>query len=605
MKRRILALASALTLLLAAAACTYRGAESDGTASPSPSPGKIYLYGEYHGVEKILNKEFEIWYDYYHNENMRHLFIEYPYYTAEFLNIWMRSDDDGILEELYNDWEGTQAHNPLIKEFYRKIKSDCPETVFHGTDVGHFNGTTGRRFLKYLEDENQKDSAMYRLAQEAMEQGDYYYSRGGEAYRENKMAENFIREFDSLDGQSVMGIYGSAHTGLDAMDFSGAVPCMANQLKARYGDAVFSEDLSWMAEDITWMAKETEPLRVDTITVGGKAYKALYFGISDLTGFKNFVSREFWRLEDAYDDFKDNPKTGDVLPYDNYPMLIETGQVFVIDYTLTDGTVKRMYYRSDGLVWDGRPATEEFTVEEEKLTLNDVGVHKLDLNTEYSVDLDGDGVPDTLRLHNNNPQWSCEVLFNGDKINDGDDWQWISQAHLIRRAGNSVALIYQQDGDGNMCTTSIYTFTDGKAKKTEYRRYAYSFLTDDSLLLTTPVYYFLGNQFVSIEAAINADFTLTLGNDGWFKVITEHDSGSAEDVYRSKTEIPMLRLENGEYVEAKLPAGTRVYPQFIDEAQTRMIMKTDDGALWMYVRDSAGLHFEESDLFDGCTYAGP
>jgi hypothetical protein len=355
MKRKIFALASALCLLLAAA-CAYRGAESDGTASPSPSTGKIYLYGEHHGVEKILNKELEIWYDYYHNENMRHLFIEYPCYTAEFLNIWMRSEGDEILEAVYDDWEGTPGHKPVVKEFYRKIKSECPETIFHGTDVGHQHDTTGKRFIEYLEANNLKDSAMYRLAQEAIEQGDYYYSTRDEVYRENKMAENFIREFDSLEGQSVMGIYGSAHTGLDAMVFSGAVPCMANQLKARYGDAVFSEDISWLAKDI-------EPLWADTLVVGGKTYKALNFGISDLTGFKNFVSREFWRLEDAYDDFKDNPKTGDVLPYDNYPMNIETGQVFVIDYTLTDGTVKRMYYRSDGNVWNGRPATEEFTVD--------------------------------------------------------------------------------------------------------------------------------------------------------------------------------------------------------------------------------------------------
>lgn len=513
MKRSFFTLAAALGLLLAATACTYRGAESNGTASPSPSSGKIYLYGEAHGVEKILNREFELWYDYYHNENMRHLFIEYPCYTAEFLNIWMQSDGDEILEAVYNDWEGTPSHNPHVKEFYRKIKSDCPETVFHGADVGHQHDTTGKRFIEYLEANNLKDSAMYKMAQEVIEQGDYYYRTRDEAYRENKMAENFIREFDSLDGQSVMGIYGNAHTGLDAMDFSGAVPCMANQLKARYGNAVFSEDLSWMVKDI-------EPLWAGTLVVGGKPYKALNFGIWDLTGFKNFVSREFWRLEDAYDDFKDNPKTGDFLPYDNYPMNIETGQVFVIDYTLTDGTVKRMYYRSDGRVWNGQPSTEEFTVEEEKLALNDVGVHMLDLYTKYSVDLDGDGAPDTLELLNNKPEWSCAVLFNGDKINDGDDWEWISRAHLIRRA-------------------------------------------------------------------------------------EEYVSGLPEAAYRSKTEVPMRRLENGEYVEALLPAGTRVYPLFIDEAQTRMIMKTDDGALWMYVRDSAGLHFEEGDQFEGCTYAGP
>jgi hypothetical protein len=82
-----------------------------------------------------------------------------------------------------------------------------------------------------------------------------------------------------------------------------------------------------------------------------------------LTGFKDYVYREVWRLEDSYNDFKDNAKTGDVLPYDDYSMLIEKGQVFVVEYKKTDGSLKRMYYRSDGGVWNNRPTTEEFTIE--------------------------------------------------------------------------------------------------------------------------------------------------------------------------------------------------------------------------------------------------
>ena len=44
-------------------------------------------------------------------------------------------------------------------------------------------------------------------------------------------------------------------------------------------------------------------------------------------------------------------------------MLIETGQVFVIDYTKTDGSVERKYYRSDGYVWNGLPSTEQFIID--------------------------------------------------------------------------------------------------------------------------------------------------------------------------------------------------------------------------------------------------
>lgn len=309
-------------------------------------------------TNSILNKELELWHEYYHNEGMRHLFVELPYYTAEFTNIWMQADSDEILDALFNDSAGTAANTPAGKEFYQKIKREYPETIFHGTDVGHQYDTTGERFLEYLETNGLKDSEQYSLTVEAIEQGRLFYEDDDFVYRENKMTENFIREFDNINGESIMGIYGGAHIGLDAMEHSTqSVPCMANQLKGRYGDAVHSEDLFWVTKDI-------EPIRTDSININGKEYVASYFGQQDLTAlFPDYIYREFWRMENAFEDFKEKPKTGDVLPYDNYPMLIETGQAFVIDYKKTDGTIMRMYFRSDGNDWNGMPSTEEFSLE--------------------------------------------------------------------------------------------------------------------------------------------------------------------------------------------------------------------------------------------------
>lgn len=82
----------------------------------------IYLYSEKHGVKKFLDKEFELWYDYYYTQEMRHLFSEYPYYTAEFLNIWMQMDNNEILNEIFADIRGTLGVIPEAKEFYQKIK---------------------------------------------------------------------------------------------------------------------------------------------------------------------------------------------------------------------------------------------------------------------------------------------------------------------------------------------------------------------------------------------------------------------------------------------------------------------------------------------------
>ena len=332
------------------------------TAAAEPSSleaetdGQIYLYGEQHGEQAIYEKEFELWDEYYRKDGLRHLFVELPYYTAEFLNLWMEAEDDMILEEVYADWEGSSAHNPYYKEFYQKIKQNCPETVFHGTDVGHQYDTTGQRYLDYLKENQLEESGQYQLASECIGQGEYFYENSDNIYRENKMAENFARAYDAIGGESIMGIYGNAHVGIDAMEYSArAVPCMANQLYASYGDRIHSEDLTWILKDI-------DPIRVDTVTVEGKTYQASYFGKEDLTGFKDFTYREFWRLEGAYEDFKDHPKTGEVLPYNNYPMLIETGQVFILDIGKTDGSVMRSYYRSDGNRWNGDLTTEGFPV---------------------------------------------------------------------------------------------------------------------------------------------------------------------------------------------------------------------------------------------------
>ena len=105
--------------------------------------------------------------------------------------------------------------------------------------------------------------------------------------------------------------------------------------------------------------------RVDTLQIKGKEYTASYFGKMDLSAiFPDYQYREFWRLENAYNDFKDCPTTGNVLPYNNYPMEIEKGQVFVIEYTKTDGSVIREYHRADGNTWQGSLVTEEFSIEE-------------------------------------------------------------------------------------------------------------------------------------------------------------------------------------------------------------------------------------------------
>jgi hypothetical protein len=83
-------------------------------------------------------------------------------------------------------------------QFFRQIKANYPETVFHGTDVGHQYKTTGKRYLDALKAAGKEGSAEFARAAEIIEQGKRYYKALQPDYRENCMAANFMWEFDKL-----------------------------------------------------------------------------------------------------------------------------------------------------------------------------------------------------------------------------------------------------------------------------------------------------------------------------------------------------------------------------------------------------------------------
>lgn len=112
-------------------------------------------------------------------------------------------------------------------------------------------------------------------------------------------------------------------------------------------------------------AKEVQiMIRKDILTVGGKEYEAAYFGERDMSSWSDYASkREYWRLENVGDDFKECRKDSEVLPYNNYPPIaIEEGQVFVIDYHKKEGGIDRRVYLADGTVWQGLDSTRRIFV---------------------------------------------------------------------------------------------------------------------------------------------------------------------------------------------------------------------------------------------------
>lgn len=316
-------------------------------------PGTIYMYGERHGIKEFIEKELALWQEHYAN-GARHLFLEDSYFTAYQLNLWMKESDNAAFDIYFDSMSGTFAGSPFIKEFFMHLKQTCPETVFHGFDVGHHYESLGDTVLADLENNGMKDSEVYRLVSECVEQGKKYYGTGeipDEAYRENQMVENFLREVAALTGDDVMVITGAFHADLDGFaDMDRTVPSLANQLVNTHGLDIISQNVN-----------ELVPPKSDMLTIGGKEYAATYYN-EEYIGLwlPDHVSRAYWHVTDAYEDFRNKPLTGNCLPDNNYPMEIREGEVYAIRYTMSDGSIRMEYMRMDGHVWEGMPITEEF-----------------------------------------------------------------------------------------------------------------------------------------------------------------------------------------------------------------------------------------------------
>ena len=314
--------------------------------------GQVYLYGEWkHGNASIIAAELALW-DELYAQGWRDLFEEMSYADAYYLNQWMQADTDQILNWLYDCWEGASIHVPAVLDYYRQIKRKYPETVFHGTDVGHDYDSVGARLQAELERAGKENTAEYRLLLENMEQGKRYYLIYGDSgsadavYRENRMAENFLREYGALSGANIMGIYGSAHT-VNDMRSNGQVGTMVKQLLAVGGDSIYVEILGY-----------PDMIRTEQIELRGKAYDATYYGFDEYSQSDGMLRMDYWQLENAYDDLADCPYADEdtaywsAINYFYFPLKVEERQVYAVKFTKPDGSVEQAYYRTDGNVID-------------------------------------------------------------------------------------------------------------------------------------------------------------------------------------------------------------------------------------------------------------
>lgn len=341
--------------------------EADEDQTPE---GMIYLYGEHHWEPYCMEQELEAWRKLYEN-GARHLFIEYsPAWAGIYsLNI---SGDEETLDLIYSymnaesieyygesaDEVSEEGRRQLLLEhvFLQAIKEHCPETIFHGIDVEHDYDDFGPLYLEYLESIGQQDSEEYARELLACEQGRIchrdtrdIYEDDDNAYRENCMVENFIRDLEKLETQDMMGVFGGAHVELGAMNWTpsgdgATVYNMATQLQQRYGDRVVSTIL---ATKNNTAGERPDP--IGPITVNGKTYETAYVADHDYSAwampYKNVV---YWRLKDSKEDFADSPAAGELDPF----LLCCDSDIFIYysvymaECTMWDGSVEHIYFIS-------------------------------------------------------------------------------------------------------------------------------------------------------------------------------------------------------------------------------------------------------------------
>ena len=320
---------------------------------PTRAESQILLCGEDHVDAACKEQELALWRERYAAGD-RDLFLEMGAATAELLNRWMTTGEESFWDLVYRNWEGTLSQTELTEDFYRQLRADCPETVFHGIDMEHQYRTTGRFCLALLEKEGRQGSEVYRKVLRSVEQGERFYegwdgdlfSRDN-AYREETLAENFRDEYESIGRRRVMGIFGAAHTDPYGPDYyTASVPSMGAQLRERYGGGILCRDLR--GEDLP---EET------TLTVAGTEYEAIYYGEYPIARRDILRSGEYWRLADAYDALSQWERSGDALPGNEYPMSVRPGEAYAIHYTCWNNTDYWWYGVCDGAREDDGPLT--------------------------------------------------------------------------------------------------------------------------------------------------------------------------------------------------------------------------------------------------------
>ena len=331
--------------------------------------GTAHFYGELHGDPQLIAFQLARWGYYYENHGMRHLLMELPFFSAAFLNVWMQADDDSILDAWLADIRGTAMDVSYTRDFLVAIKANYPETVFHGTDVGHQQGQ-GVRFLAHLRSEGLEGTEIYEQTLLNMAQGRRHRAEEGtHISRVTDKFDNIVEVLNSLPNENIMGaFFGIAHMSLGYYDglIAPGQLTVAQRLVDQFGDQIQIRDITpYRVRPAAIMLDEVvgTPVR---ITVEGIVFDAKYYGTDGPLEFAiGRFHRLFFRLDDGYEHFSEHERNGDFLPHhENFLMPVGEDEVFLTLLRFMDGTELPLFYRTSQELFRGLPTTVGFAVDD-------------------------------------------------------------------------------------------------------------------------------------------------------------------------------------------------------------------------------------------------
>lgn len=275
-----------------------------------------YLYGEDHDIKPIYNEELNILRDYY-KKGGRNYFLESPHYCAQYLNLWMKSDNDEYLNKMYDFFKeyGNYDYDYTI-EFYKTIKKEMNDIRFYGVDVGHAYDIIGKDYLKLAKEKGDKEDI--ELTERAIEQGKNFYDKEkvdhlkASEYRDKMMAENFMDTYNRTKGD-VIGFFGLAH--IDGVGY-------VND----YMTKIIQDKIKNLHTVNLLKSKNLKPISTEKITYNGREFEADYYGIISHK-YSRYSHEKLYRIKDT-EYFKDFTTTG-YNQYFPYNFSFEKGDIIL------------------------------------------------------------------------------------------------------------------------------------------------------------------------------------------------------------------------------------------------------------------------------------